>query len=213
MTEQRFHCKTNHTGITVTFAVIVMSLFFLSSCGKEKKEVVDVAFDPETTYTMKVTDVVTLISDSGVTRYRVLTPMWLTYDKATDPYQYFPEGIYVEKFDTLFNVSASIKADTAYYWDKKELIKLIGNVDIKNLEGERFETSLLYWSEKEDRVWSDEFIRIQREDKIITGYGFESNGSMTQYRIFSSAGEFPVSDTKTDTTKVAPADTLIHTPE
>ena len=55
-------------GITTTFVVVVMLLLFSASCSKEHKEVVDVEFDPDKTYTMKATDVSSLISDSGITR-------------------------------------------------------------------------------------------------------------------------------------------------
>ena len=44
-------------GITTTFVVVVMLLLFSASCSKEHKEVVDVEFDPDKTYTMKATDV------------------------------------------------------------------------------------------------------------------------------------------------------------
>ena len=106
-------------GITTTFVVVVMLLLFSASCSKEHKEVVDVEFDPDKTYTMKATDVSSLISDSGITRYRLKAKEWQIYGKAAEPHWYFPEGIYVEKFDTLFQTEASIKADTAYYYDKK----------------------------------------------------------------------------------------------
>jgi len=177
-----------------------MLLLFLSSCGKDKKEIVDVEFDPETTYTLKTTDVSTLISDSGITRYRLEAKEWFMYEKAAEPFWYFPEGIYIEKFDSLFQTEASIKADTAYNYRKTGLWKAIGNVVVKNLEGEHFETSLLYWDQKEEKIYSDQYIRIEQADKIITGIGFESNQSMTQYKIFNSQGIFPVSDTPKDTT-------------
>ena len=77
-----------------------MLLLFSASCSKEHKEVVDVEFDPDKTYTMKATDVSSLISDSGITRYRLKAKEWQIYGKAAEPHWYFPEGIYVEKFDT-----------------------------------------------------------------------------------------------------------------
>ena len=43
-------------GITTTFVVVVMLLLFSASCSKEHKEVVDVEFDPDKTYTMMATD-------------------------------------------------------------------------------------------------------------------------------------------------------------
>ncbi len=204
----RFRRKTGNIGITTTLAVVVMLLLFSASCGKEHKEVVEVEFDPDKTYTMKATDVSSLISDSGITRYRLRAKEWQIYGKAAEPHWYFPDGIYVEKFDTLFRTEASIKADTAYYYDKKGLWELIGNVEVESLQGEHFETSQLFWDQKEEKVYSDKYIRIEQEDKIITGIGFESNQDMTQYKIFDSQGVFPVSEAPADTSRVEPEDSI-----
>ncbi len=204
---KRFLSKTNHSqNITTTFVVVVMFLLCINlSCSEEKKEWVVVPSDPEKSYTMKATEVNTLISDSGITRYRLTAQTWLVFDRAKEPYWYFPEGIYVEKFDTLFHTEASIKADTAYYYDKKGLWRLIGHVEVESLEGEQFSTSELFWNQKEEKVYSDKYIRIQQEEQIVTGIGFESNQNMTKYKIFNSQGVFPVEETARAQT---PADTL-----
>ena len=202
MTETRFLCKTNKYGITTTFAVVVMLLLFMASCGKENKEVVEVTFDPENTYTLRTTDVSSLISDSGITRYRMNAKEWLVFGKAREPYSYFPQGVYVENFESLFNVEASVKADTAYYWDKKGLYKLIGHVSILSQEGKKLDTSILYFDQKEDQIYTDEYFELEEGDKIITGIGFKSNQNMTKYKIFNSQGTFPVSDTARDTSRV-----------
>ena len=123
----------------------------------------------------------------------------------------------------LFQVEANIKADTAYFYNKEELWKLMGNVHIQNLKGEQFDTELLYWDQKKGRVYSDRFIRIEQPDRIITGRGFESNQEMTIYTIHKPEGIFYVEDEQTaapdslrtdsatvaaDTVRPMPADTL-----
>ena len=194
--------EIKHSGITATLGVVVMLLLLTQACSGEHKEVVEVTFDPETTYTMKTTGVISLISDSGVTRYRANAKEWLVYGKAKEPYWYFPKGIYVEKFDSLFHAEASIVADTAYYYDKQGLFRFVGQVEVKSLQGEHFETDELFWNQKEDKVYSDRFIRIEQEEKVITGIGFESNQNMTRYTIRESRGVFPVATTSPpDTTK------------
>ena len=195
MARNRLSGKLNNQGITITVAVVVMLLSFFTSCGGDKKEIIAVSFDPETSYTLRTTDVSTLISDSGITRYRLKAQDWMIFDKAKEPFWYFPEGLYLEKFDSLFQAEAYIEADTAYNFEKKGLWKLIGNVKIENLEGKKFETSLLYLDQKEEKMYSDQFIRITEADnKVITGIGFESSQDMSHYQIFNSAGQFPVSD-------------------
>ncbi len=61
-----------------------------------------------------------------------------------------------------------------------------------NLAGEKFETPLLYWDQNQHRIYSDSFIRIEQQDWISTGMGFESNESMTVYSILNSKGDFPI---------------------
>ena len=178
--------------------------------GGDTKDIVVVSFDPETSYTLKTTDLTTLISDSGITRYRVKAEEVLMFDKAKEPYWYFPKGLYLEKFDTLFHVEASVKADTAYNYEKKGLWKLVGNVKVESLEGKKFETSLLFWDRKKEKIYSDQYIRIEEADKIITGIGFESNQDMTKYDIFNSQGVFPVKEEVADSTRMeVPMDSTV----
>ena len=191
----------NSFNITAVAAVVVMFVCFWG-CG-EKTESVDLVFSPESNYTMRATEVSTLISDSGVTRYRLVTDEWLVFSKASEPYWYFPSGIYVEKFDSTFHAEGSVEADTAYYYTNKGEWVLVKNVKIANLQGEKFDSEKVVWDQKNKRIHSDEFIRIEQKDKIITGYGFESNQEMTRYRIFNPQGIFPIPDEQADSTQAA----------
>ena len=159
-------------------------LFFYTACGSKDPETVDIQFDPETTPSMTTDSVITLISDSGITRYKLIADIWQVFDKAEDPFWYFPEGIYLERFDSLFQVEAKILADTAWNYTEKRLWRLKGNVDIRNMEGELFLSDELFWDQKEERVYSDKYIQIKRGETELKGYGFESNQEMTEYRIF-----------------------------
>ena len=171
----------------------VVILVFFGACN-QRTESVDLVFSPDSSYTMRATEVSTLISDSGITRYRLIADEWLIFSKAAEPYWYFPEGFYVEQFDSLFQHEGSVKSDTAYYYLQKEEWELIGNVKIANLQGEKFDSDRIIWDQKNGRIHSDEYIRIEQKDKIITGYGFDSNQEMTNYKIFNPQGTFPVPD-------------------
>ena len=169
--------------ITTTASVVVMLLLF-SSCSGKKKELGAAITERDSLPVMDTRGVVTLVSDSGVIRYRLNAEEWLVYDKKDPPYWAFEKGVYVEKFDSLFQVEASIKADTAYYYDKKKLWKLISNVHIQSQKGELFDTELLYWDQNAKKVYSDEAVRVEQTDRIIYAEGFESNEQMTKYTFF-----------------------------
>ena len=145
----------------------------------------------------------TFVSDSGVIRYRIEADEWLVYDKKRPSYWAFEKGMYLEQFDSVHHVEASIKADTAYYYDKQKLWKLIGNVDIENRKGEKFNTELLYWNQATERIYSDKFIRIEQPDRIVTGHGFDSNQQMTAWEIHNMEGIFYIDDEDTQSATTA----------
>nr|WP_302831872.1 LPS export ABC transporter periplasmic protein LptC [uncultured Bacteroides sp.] len=188
--------------ITIVFAAMVMLLLF-SSCSGRKKDLGAAITERDSLPVMDTRGVTTLVSDSGVTRYRVNTEEWLIFDRKSPSYWAFEKGIYLEKFDSLFQVEASIKADTAYHYDKERLWKLIGNVHIQNLKGEKFDTELLYWDQNKHRVYSDRRVRIEQPDQIIYAIGFESDEQLNKYRFFKTEGVFYVDEEDT-----APADSL-----
>ena len=93
------------------------------------------------------------------------------------------ETLTVWCWDPTFNVYAMKQAEAAYQKDHPNF-----KLDIQ------------------EKVYSDKFMRIEQEDKIIIGIGFESNQDMTQYKIFNSQGIFPVSDAPADTTRTVQGD-------
>lgn len=138
--------------------------------------------------------VTTLISDSGITRYRIEAPQWQVFDKKEPSCQVFPDGIYLEQFDENLTVKASLKADYAFYNEPEQHWTLRGNVHAMNRKGEQFDTYELKWDQRLHRVYSDTAIHITREKSIIEGLGFESNEEMSKYTIMHPTGVFPIDE-------------------
>lgn len=167
---------------------------FLSivSCKEKEQDRADSQFDPEVTPSMITDSVVTLISDSGITRYKLITDTWHIFDKAKDPFWFFPEGLYLERFDENLDIEATILSDTAWNFTKRRLWKLKGNVEITNMAGDEFKSDELFWDQDSAKVYSDKYIEIKQGELELKGYGFESNQEMTNYRIFKPHdGKYP----------------------
>ncbi len=164
--------------------MVVVMLLNLGSCKDKNDSLVAFQYDPEVVPTMITDSFTTLISDSGITRYKLIADKWMVFDKAKEPFQYFPFGIYLERFTPDFEIEATVKADTAWYYNEKELWHLKSNVHVENMQGEEFDSDELFWDGENGRVYSDSYIEIKRGDTRLKGYGFESNQSMTNYRIF-----------------------------
>ena len=184
--------------ITVAIWATVMFLF-LPGCSGKKNNMADAIDEKDSLPDMRTNGVTSFVSDSGMIRYKIITEEWLIYSKRNPPFWAFEKGLYLEKFDTLFRVDASIKADTAYYYEPKKLWELRGNVHIQSQRGDQFDTELMFWDQNEEKIYSDRFIRIEQPERVLTGYGFESNQQMTEYQIFNNTGIFTVED-------AAPAD-------
>ena len=75
----------------------------------------------------------TLVSDSGVTQYKIV-PVWYVYDEVDTPYWSFPEGLYLQKFDPKFKVIATVAADSARFFRLQKLWRLEGNVEMTKAE-------------------------------------------------------------------------------
>jgi len=175
-------------------SLVLLALCMLA-CGHKQDVKQSVEDQPREKVAALVTDSVsTLISDSGVTRYRIEAPQWLIYDRTNPPYQEFPEGIYLEQFDVDLSVQASLKANYAYYNETKQIWTLRGEVHALNRKGEQFDTPELNWDQKTHRIYSDSAIHITREKSIIKGVGFDSNEEMTQYTILKPTGVFPIEE-------------------
>ena len=167
---------------------------FFSSCGGSSLQTSGESLPREQAASLITDSVSTLISDSGITRYRIESPQWLIYDRTEPPYQEFPDGIYLEQFDENLTVQASLKADYAYYDETEQQWLLRGNVHALNRKGEQFDTPEMKWDQKTHRVYSDTSIHIVREKSIIEGVGFDSNEEMTKYTILNPTGVFPIEE-------------------
>jgi len=140
------------------------------------------------------------VSDSGIISYKIISEDWYYYDKKEVPYHAFEKGLFLEKFDKSFHVVAFISCDTAYHYETKRLWEMRGRVLVKNLKGETFKTSLLFWDMGTHRIYSDRYMEIMGEEQQLSGYNFSSNEMMTEYSIHSSVGAFPISEDSTEPT-------------
>jgi LPS export ABC transporter protein LptC len=168
----------------------------LFSCREERKIDVLGNINLKAMPTMKTENVYTLISDSGITQYRIKSPLWIVYDEIDTPIWRFPKGLFLEKFDKKFNVISSVACDSATYFKHEQLWRLDGNVEMHNDAKDLFLTQQLYWDQKMRKIYSDSFIHIERSDRIIEGLGFDSNEKLSAYNIKKPTGIFPVENMK-----------------
>ena len=173
-------------------AAALLCAVVAGSCTEETK--IDVAgkLRPDRMPSMVTHNVNTLISDSGVTQYKIVAPVWYVYDEVDTPYWLFPKGLYLQKFDPSFKVIATVAADSARFFRMQKLWKLEGNVEMTKAPKDLFLSPRVFWDQRRQRLYSDTFIHIENATHVLEGTGFESNERLTQYRILHPTGIFPV---------------------
>lgn len=194
MTKKGGSFSPNGISYAATVILAVVTSFFGVSCGGNSKQFGAAITSRDSTSVMTTYGVSMLISDKGVIRYHVTAEEWKVFDRLDPKFNAIEKGILLEVLDSAMNVESSIVADTAYDYYERDLWELRGNVHAENVDNEKFDTQLLFWDNRRNKIYSDSLIRIEQEKQVIIGRGFESNSNMTDYTIRKTEGVFPIKE-------------------
>jgi hypothetical protein len=132
----------------------------------------------------------TLVSDSGVIKYRIVTERW-DVNTVRQPSRWtFEKGVFFEQFDEKFHTEAFIQADTGWYYDQKKLWHLRGRVRIRNVNGLLYESQELFWDGLKHELYSNVFSKVTTPERTLQGTYFLSDERMTHYTVSNSKGSF-----------------------
>ena len=130
----------------------------------------------------------TLISDSGVIKYRITAEEWEVNEVKNPSRWTFNKGLLLTQFDLKKHVLGFIQCDTAIYYDKERRWELHGHVQIVTEKKVEFYSRELFWDERNHQIWSRKFSRIKTPDKVLEGDWFKSDEQMTVYEIRRTKG-------------------------
>ena len=180
----------------MAFLIFSFSLFlnFTISCSEAHEHIAKAVNQEDSVAMMTSKGVNTLISDSGVIKYRIVTERW-DVNMAKNPSRWeFMKGIFFEQFDEQFHVQAYIQADTAWYYDKERLWHLRGRVNIRNNNGLVYTSEELFWDGLKHEFYSTVFSRVVTNERTMEGSYFRSDEQMNHYLVTNSKGSFLASD-------------------
>ena len=178
----------------LSWASFMLALVSLWACSEQHEHTAP-AVNPQDSVSMMTTyGVNTLISDSGVIKYRIVTEQWDVNTTRQPSRWEFMKGIFFEQFDEKFHVEGYIQADTAWYFDQQRLWKLRGRVNIRNNKGLIYTSEELYWDGLSHEFYSTVFSRLVTPERTIEGTYFRSDEQMTHYMVTNSKGSFLPND-------------------
>lgn len=131
-------------------------------------------------------------SDSAVVVGKLMTPELHEFETGD---RELPKGGFLEFFNLEGEKTSTLRSEYAYYSQEDEIWRIEGNVVLTNIEsGESLNTEQLFWNPKLGDVYSDKFVRIEREDEILTGVGLQAKQDFSSYTIRRPQGVFNLED-------------------
>ena len=189
---------------------IVAAHMVMTACEQAQEHTAHAVHDRDSASMMISYGVNTLISDSGVIKYKIVTERW-DVNTVKNPTRWtFEKGVFFEQFDQQFHVEAYVQADTAWYFDQQKLWKLRGRVRIRNINGLIYESEELYWDGLKHELYSNVFSKVTTPERTMQGTYFRSDEHMRHYIVSNSKGSFTTADLENDDQQqqnTAPGDT------
>ena len=171
-----------------------LTALFSAACQEQQEHTAEAIMPEDSVAMMTTYGVNTLVSDSGVIKYRILSERW-EVNQALNPSRWiFAKGLLLTQFDEKFHIHSHIQADTAYYYDKLRLWELRGRVGVKTKNGLTFNSEELFWDEMKHELYSNKFSRVVTPERTLQGAYFRSDERMTKYYVSNSKGSFEKSD-------------------
>lgn len=179
-------------------------LSFAISCSDVKEHTAPPIYERDSVSMMTSYGVNTLISDSGVIKYRIVTERWDVNTVRIPSRWSFEKGVFFEQFDEQFHVQAYVQADSAWYYDQEKLWHLRGRVRIRNISGLIFESEELYWDGMKHELYSNVYSKVTTPERSMEGTYFLSDEQMRHYTVTNSKGSFEREDMTGDAKEEAP---------
>jgi len=151
------------------------------SCAKD--EVVESLELEEDSPIMTYMDVSTLYSQNSIVRLKIEAPLQYQFKNRDEAY---PNGVYVEFFDSLGVKTTTLKADSGYHKMIDDSYSVHGNVLVENLEeGQKLETEVLYWDKITKEIFTDSItpVKITTQAEVINGNGLRAQQDFSEFQI------------------------------
>jgi hypothetical protein len=176
----------------------LFTFLLLNACGEQQAHTAPAIHERDSVSMMTSYGINTLISDSGVIKYRIVAERW-DVNTVRQPSRWtFEKGIFMEQFDEKFHIEGYIQADTAWYYDTKKLWELRGRVLIRNVNGLVFRSEEFFWDGIRHEFYSYKFSRVVTPERTLEGTYFRSDEHMTHYEVTNSVGSFQSMDMEGD---------------
>ena len=176
------------SNLYIFFICLLFMSYAFVSCSEEREHTAPAIHARDSVPVMTTYGVNTLVSDSGLIKYRIVTERWEVNENRNPSRWTFNKGILLTQFDLKKHVVGYVQCDTAVYFDKDRRWELRGRVRILTSQGVAFYSNELYWDERNHQMWSYTYSHVKTPDKELQGNWFRSDEQMTNFEIRQTKG-------------------------
>lgn len=173
--------------IVINLILLAFVSFLISSCENDIK-VVNSLNSSDTMPVETARNIEVIYSDSGEIQVWLKSPLYNSYE-GKDPYTEFPNGVEVIFYNPGKKIKSTMRANYAIIHDKTKIMEARYNVVVVGVEKkESLNTEHLIWDEHLSRIYSDVFVKVTTQDKVLFGQGFESDQTFDNWNILKPTG-------------------------
>ena len=168
--------------------------FVVFSCKGKLGEAA--ALDLSETPVQVVENMFVVQTENSGLQMRAEAPLMEKYERDTVSYELFPKGFFVYGYTEEGLLETNITSDNARhlkYKDGRESWEAFGNVVVRNLiKQETMETDTLYWDQKNEKIFTDCYVKMYSPQGFMQGYGMESDQRARDSRIFNPFNSYGI---------------------
>jgi LPS export ABC transporter protein LptC len=193
--------------------------FLIFSCSKQVNNIIisPQIEEPEITYmpSEKFDSITIIYTDSALIQLKLFGEKLYRYENYYNNEKNITkieQGLSLNIYETNGSSKTKLTAEDAIIFENKDVIEFKKNVHYNSGDGLSLETDFLIWDKVKGTISVpvEEKVKVidQKKGNIINGYGLESNGNFTKYKVTKVNGIIQI-EQKSD----IPADTESNTKE
>ncbi len=177
--------------------VALLGVTMLLSCENNIKEVESVTIQ-ETRPEVYGENVAFTYTDSTRIQYKAFAIEFLQIKNEEEEYNEFPKGGNVIYYNQDGTQAWTIKCNYAKNLVADKFWELRNDVVAVSDDGKTINTELMYWDQKKQKIYSDQYVRITEKDgQMLEGNSFTADDKLNRILLSQVSGEVYLEDKDT----------------
>jgi LPS export ABC transporter protein LptC len=122
-----------------------------------------------------------VFSDSAKKVVRMVTAEQMTLASED---RIYPKEVKLWFYNKKGRVTSEVRGDSAHYYRRKNIYKLIGHVVIHNIEKEEtLKTDEFNWKVSEKRIFTEKAVQLRTRTELVNGVGLDAAQDFSSYSL------------------------------